>query len=353
VLFYLVWRSHKKGKEVIFGMSFFLVTIILVLQILPVGNAMMADRYTYVPYIGIFFIAGKFIENLMLSNEKNISQKGRFVFVITLLLALVFTIASRQRVEKWENDEVLFTDVIKKYPDCSIAYINKGWYYYNYLSEYVYKNNFSQRKKYIYKAIDDFNNAIKYAVSPETKVKAYYNSATAKAACNRHKEALQEFNAALEIDPEYYVIYINRANTEIALNDFEKAMEDLNIAVEKLPDSPIAWNSRAKIKGLQGDYKGALIDASKAIELDPYFVEAYNNRANAKSALNDKTAALQDYNKAIELNPNFDQLYVNRGIVKKEIGDINGAFADFNKAIELNPDNNIARQWLYNIEKFQ
>lgn len=346
----IMWYSRKFSKNVIFGISFFIISIILVLQIIPVGNAMMAERYTYVPYIGIFFMLGKLIEHFHNISLKNTYKSINRVFIIiTLIFAIAFSIISYKRTLKWENDEILFTDVLKKYPECSIAYINKGWYNYNYLSEYVYNSNFPKRKQHLIIAIEDFKNAIKYAAIPETKVKAYYNSATAKAAFNKHNEAIKDFDKALEIDPEYYAVYVNRGNSKLAINDMEGALKDLNFAIKKIPDLPVAWNSRAKIKGLQGDYYAALADINKAIELDPFFVEAYNNRANAKSALNDKQGALLDYNKAISLNPHFDQLYVNRGINKVEMGDYNGAVQDFNKALKLNPQNTVASQWINNL----
>ena len=49
----------KYRKPLIFGLLFFLFTIVLVLQIIPVGQALVAERYTYIPYIGLLFIIGK------------------------------------------------------------------------------------------------------------------------------------------------------------------------------------------------------------------------------------------------------------------------------------------------------
>ncbi len=62
---YFTW---KKYKFVAFGIGFYIVNLLLVLQIFSVGSAVIAERYTYVPYIGIFFIAGYLLDRYAKGN---------------------------------------------------------------------------------------------------------------------------------------------------------------------------------------------------------------------------------------------------------------------------------------------
>ena len=56
----LVYMTLKKTKKIVFGVAFFVINVALVLQFVSVGNALMAERYTYISYIGIFLILGWF-----------------------------------------------------------------------------------------------------------------------------------------------------------------------------------------------------------------------------------------------------------------------------------------------------
>ena len=340
VLGFVVWYSRRWGKDVIFGFIFFILTIILVLQFVRVGAAVMADRYTYIPYIGVFFIIGKLFEYLI-SRENGVGSRMRRCSILSslyslLLIFVFFTFAtiSYGRVKLWKNDDTLFSDVINKYPECNISYRNRGSYYLNYYAEIVYVNNSIEKEMYIKKSIIDFENSLKFSLTIKKKVFVYYNLGTAKAALNYHTEALKDFNKAVELDPEYPKVYVNRGNTRVALHDFKGALSDFDIALNNMPDNPLVLCDRSKAKDALGDYYGAIRDLDKAIKIDPNFTDAYNNRGIVKHDLKDFAGAIGDYNKVIELNPNIAGAYCNRGFAKINIGD-KGACDDFRKAAEL------------------
>ena len=125
-LFLFVWYSRRWGKTIIFGFLFFIFSIVLVLQFIPVGAATMADRYSYIPYIGFLFILAKGYEQLLLS-PKLIAYKKQANFVLILFFT-GFTVIANERTKVWKNDSELFTDVINKYPNSGDAYINRGVY---------------------------------------------------------------------------------------------------------------------------------------------------------------------------------------------------------------------------------
>ena len=131
LLILFVWYSCRWGKDVVFGFLFFIITIILVLQFVEVGFATMADRYTYIPYIGLFFIVGKFFEYLYNSVNRNYKKYTNYLLVAIIFGFITFSTISYGRVKLWKNDGALFSDVLNKYPDCVGALNNRGVYYIN------------------------------------------------------------------------------------------------------------------------------------------------------------------------------------------------------------------------------
>ena len=293
--FLFVWYSRKWGKDVIFGFSFFVITIILVLQIVSVGNATMADRYTYIPYIGVFFIVGKLYEYLSATANKN-------YFLIVLSSGfIIFSSVSNARIEKWENDGTLFSDVIEKYPLNPLAYNNRGCY----------------------------NLKIAHKDSLNSAKKMYF------------KKSFDDFNKVIELDENYSNIYHSRGLASYFLKDYVNAIKDFDKEIQKDPKNKELYFDRGNAKKENLDYTGAIADFDKTIELSPKSEDAYFNRGNVKKDINDFSGALKDYDKAIELNPAFIKAYNNRSMLRCILKDYEGTIADYDKMIELNPKDTI------------
>lgn len=81
----------------------------------PIGAASMAERYTYIPYIGLFFIVGKLFETS--SGTVKAGKKLKNGLLIVLALGFItFSAITNERVKKWENEEILFSEVIARHP---------------------------------------------------------------------------------------------------------------------------------------------------------------------------------------------------------------------------------------------
>ena len=116
--------SARKTKLFFFGIGFFAVTVALVLQFISVGAAIMADRYTYIPYIGLFFVLAMVIDKIAERNQalKQVVWIGAFAFTAFCLYL------TRQQVEVWQNTGTLFGQIIKLYPNDYRAYYTYGKY---------------------------------------------------------------------------------------------------------------------------------------------------------------------------------------------------------------------------------
>jgi tetratricopeptide (TPR) repeat protein len=276
-LLLFVWYSRKWSKDVIFGFLFFAITIILVLQFVPVGGAAMADRYTYIPYIGLFFAAGKLLEYFSDSiHLKKILAASAFAFII-------FSSICNNRIKVWRNDETLFTDVINKYPYCSIAYYDRGLYCLHYNAQILYANNSEKKTRNIVNAIKDFDETLK-------------------------------------LDEKYPGVNLNRGYARYMIQDYTGSKQDFDRAIELKPGDAITYYNRGNTKKELNDFDGAIKDFDKTIQLNPSYINAYNNRSILKCMLKDYEGTIADYNKMIELNPNDTTTIKNRKIIKAILG---------------------------------
>jgi protein O-mannosyl-transferase len=307
-----VYYSLRYTKKILFGAGFFAITVFLVLQLLPVGGAVMADRYSYIPSIGIFYLAGEGLYFLW-------DRKQKWVALILIAgFAIFFSAKTYARCGVWKSDMTLWNDVISQYPTIPEAYFSRG-------NAYKYENKHDL-------AFADFNKAIeldpKYA-------QAYYNRGTAYEDQNKHALALADFNKAIEINPDFALAYNNRGNVYLNQNKYDLALADFNKAIELNPDFSQAYNSRGNVYANTKKFDQALADLNKAIELNPNNGKAYNNRGNVLANKKKYDLAIADFSKAIELNPDNTQAYYNRGIIKYYSGRKEDACLDLKKAAGL------------------
>lgn len=324
ILFFLglavtVFYSLRFTRKIVFGFGFFAVTIFLVLQLLPVGMAIMADRYCYLPSIGIFYLAGELFIFLW--------RKKLKLAPIVLLSAftIFFSVKTYAVCGVWKNDLTLWNDAIRQDQTIPIAYYNRA-------------NIFRDENK-IDEAFNDYDKAIK--LKPDF-IEAYVNRGAILRKEKKFDEALNDFNKAIELKPDYTEAYVNRGALFQDENKIEEALNDFNKAIKLKPDLALAYVYRGILLTYEKKNDLAFDDYSRAIELKPDFIEAYYNRANLFRDEKKMNEAVKDYSKAIELKPDFIEAYVNRGALLRDGNKIEEALKDFNKAIELKPDFAIA-----------
>jgi len=312
--------SMRKTRLFAFALAFYLVNVALVLQFVTVGSTIISERYTYVPYIGLFFLLGMGYDWLANQPDKQGAAKG--VLIGLAAFTLVCAALSFQRTKVWANSEVLWTDVLEKYPTVAQAFYNRGKYY-----ETVGKED---------NALEDYTNAIKYN---SKKYKAITNRANILGRRGKLEEALAEYDKAIAIDPDQVYAYINRGNMYVRLKRSQEAMPDLNKALELDPNNYEAYFNLASAYRDLGQYDQALVNYSKTIEIRPNDDGAYNNRGNVHYRMQNFPAALQDYNRALQLNANNGRAYGNRAAVYFQQKQFQLALNDYSQAILREPNN--------------
>ena len=169
---------------------------------------------------------------------------------------------------------------------------------------------------------------------PLTSASEYNFRGLDKAKAGKFKEAIEDFDKAIEIKPTGQ-IYYNRAYSKSMVEDFNGAIQDYDKTIELKYRLAEAYFERGYCKDKINNPDGAIDDYSKAIESNNEYADAYNNRAFTKLKQKDYKAAVKDFDKAIKIKPDFVGAYVNRGFAKKELGDKSGACKDWTKAFDL------------------
>ena len=306
-------NSSQSTRNLIFGLLFFIINVALVLQIIPIGNSVVSERYSYLSYFGLFFIIGQLY---VLHEFNRITRRNLNIIVVFILL--LFSFISHERNKVWANSLGLYSDVIEKFPRSCMAYGNRG--------------NVKYRLGDLEGAIDDYNKAIDINSKYED---AIYNRGNARFKFGDKQGALKDYNMATELNPEDADAFNNRGYVKYNLGDKLGAIKDYNKAIELNPHDADAFNNRGFAKYNEGNIQGALEDYNMAIEQNPEYAEALNNRGSAKGQLKDYRGAIQDFNRAIEINPQNALAFYNRGNANNFLGDKERACSDWKRASEF------------------
>ncbi len=282
-VFFLIYKIKKFRKELIFGFLFFFVNIVLVLQVIPVGQALVAERYSYVPYIGLFFIAA----SLFFYYEDNFQKSKMFLRAAGALCIVILCVISFSRTKVWKDSISLWTDVIDKNPKIAFTYYNLG---------NAYKNI-----KDFHGAIDAYTGAL--VIKPEY-LDAIFNRAHANADLENYPAAITDYSRVIELKPKHDEAYFNRGIAKTFLKDYNGAKADFTSSLEINPKRPEAFYNRGNMKAFLGQFEDALPDYTQTIQLDPQNANAYNNRGNCKLNLKRMPEACEDWKISLQLGNN-------------------------------------------------
>lgn len=240
---YLARGNKERQRETIFGIGFYLAMILLVLQFLSVGQAIMADRYSYVAYIGPLFILGLYVHDwIQTPRYKNIALgiAGAFSLVCVLL--------TYQRIAVWNDSKTLWADVIDKYPyeikqegnnttvvkrGVKTAYKNMGDYYASrqqFDSAYVYYN---------------------VLINAGTKdAEVWSNVGNIYAIKNNLQGAIEAYTKAIVLDASNFENYLKRGLMNLRLNNCAAVIPDMDKVIQLNPSFKDAQAIKQKCQEL-------------------------------------------------------------------------------------------------------
>jgi tetratricopeptide (TPR) repeat protein len=315
----------RKNRIFIFGIMFYILNLLLVIKIIPVGMEFVSDRYAYISSIGLLIS----ISGILLQLKQTHFDK----FLIPLLTLFVFCLlwfylSDNQRQSEWKDSKTLWSAVIEKQPNMTLAWINMG----------VLLNDENKPKE----AILYFDKSIKLKANiPE----GFFNRANAYKKLNNPEKALADYNLCLDADRNYYKAYLNRGILYYELKDFYSAIRDVNKAISLHPNYTEGFYNRAVIKYELQDYKGAISDFSKSIQLNPNDYKSFMNRGSVYLMVDSLKQAFSDLTIAINIFPEYGLAYENRARTAVKMNMADQACRDLTEAIRYGqkPDQELIR----------
>jgi tetratricopeptide (TPR) repeat protein len=297
-LAFAVWKFARKNKVIIFGLGFFLVNIVLLLQFIPVGGAIMSDRYGYIPYLGFFYIAGWYVSGFFEDKAKR--QTGNVVLAITLAYCLALGYLTTQRCKDWYDSISLWKDDAEKHPEAPVAYFYLGQ---EYFTRYESATNANEKKM-------DGDSSLYY------------------------------FNMSVARKPDYINPIICIAELQRNYGLLDDAMQTYYRALKISDKNESVYLGMGVIFSIRRQYDSAAHSFRKALGLKAYFPEGHSNYANFLDITGKVDSALEEYQYAISQNPDAYIPYMNLArIYMAEKKDYDNAIADYSKAIFVKPDN--------------
>ena len=326
-----LWKAHSTGKKhLIFGFAVFIFNIVFLLQILGAGQGFLADRFSYIPYLGLFFILGYYFDQYTKEDHKMKSTVLGFSGIF--ILAMGFMTFNQNKI--WKDSGTMWSHVLKYDTDTDLPYGNRA--------------NFYRDNQQYDLALSDYDNAIRLKPNNpkalNSRAKLYFNRGGAenlKLSARDYVSAIDKMIASPQ-DPErdeslgeYYInlgaVYAMQGNRKGAIDQFNKGLE-------LKPNHETGYLNRSVIYNQLGDFPNALKDIESYFKYNPYNADLWYEAARLKRAMNRLPEAVEDYSEAIRLNGSKGLYYYERSRTRSQINQLDAAKQDLRKALELGYD---------------
>jgi Flp pilus assembly protein TadD len=311
---FTVWRMFE-WPWLPTGWFWFVGTLVPVVGLVPVGLSPVADRYSYIPSIGLAIVVVWGVSVLVGNNP----WLKRASVVLGLIVVCTSAWATHADIARWKDSETLFESAARTAPH-KIAFNN--------LAYFLVKRGDYPR------AIEACTRAIE--LDPQYG-SSYGNRALAYAWSNDYEQAKRDYDQAVKlgarpIQPMRRLRAMEGKATDVSASDDPEEAWHLFAGVFGLePKSAESLRGRADVRVKVGDTAGGIADYTKAIALLPADASLYTARGNAYALLGDWTNALADMTRAIELSPTNAAGYQNRAVILYKMGQIEKAWDDVNQ----------------------
>lgn len=274
------WRERLRPQLV--GWLWYLGTLVPVIGLVQVGTQAMADRYAYVPLVGVFVAVAW--TGAWLVGRGYFPREVAAGLAATALVAL--SVVTVQQTAVWRDSISLFEHTI--------------------------------------------------AVEPESWV-AHYNLGNAYADLARHEDAVVRFRETVRLRPEFARAHNNLGNALDALGRSAEAVPSYERAVQLKPDLVEAYNNLGIAYAAQGRHDAGQAALRTAIQLRPDFLEAHLNLAIELREQGRLADAKAEADRAVSLRPDSALARFHRGLVLVRLGDLDGARRDLQVLLGLDP----------------
>jgi protein O-mannosyl-transferase len=278
------WLTRKRSPFLAVGWFWFLGTLVPVIGLVKVGDAAMADRYTYIPSIGIFVIVAFGAQKIW----QRFSLPGFILPAAAALVLCALAAVTERQLHYWRDDETLFRHAMEVTTDNVDAMINYGV-------------------------------ALEYVGKP--------------------MEAIAQYQRAEKIAPGNYMVCADLGNLLSYMGKPDEALEQYRRAVQMNPKSRTLRDGLGSVLAILGHFNEATNEFYQAINLDPDSAAPHLYLGIALAGHKDFAAATNEFSEAIRLAPNDPAPMVEWAKALLQQGRDMEAVNELNRALQLDPDN--------------
>jgi tetratricopeptide (TPR) repeat protein len=308
---------RRRCPYLLVGWLWYLGMLLPVVGLVPFGNQAPADRFTYLPQIGIAIA--------LVWGAADLCQTWpyrRWVCAAGSALVLLPLMACAwQQTSYWRNSLTLWKHSLVCMPD-------------NYRVHTLLGNALAKRDR-VDDAIAQFRQALK--IHPKC-AEAFYGLGVAAAGRGRLDEAIVHYQAALNVNSTYANAHNNLGNALLTLGQVDAAIAHCQAAVDINPNLAEGYFNLGNALFVCRHLDTALVQYEKALEAQPDYADARYNIGLIWATRGKVDKAIEEYRKAIGLNPNLPEVYNSLGLALAAVGQSDEAVAQYRQALRLRPN---------------
>ncbi len=312
-----VMRAGRRHPYLAVGWLWYLGTLVPVIGLVQVGLQEMADRYTYVPLIGLFIMIAWGIPELTRG-----WRYGRVVLRMAAgSLLAVLMVCTWMQLRHWRNNETLFKHALNTTANNFLAHDSLG-------------NTLAQQGK-IGEAIDHYSAALR--IKPDY-MNSHTNLGIALLQRGDVEQAITHFSAVLRYQSDSPEAHNNLGLAVARQGYVDRAIDHYFTAIRLKPDYPQAHNNLGNALASQGKFDQAISHYSEALRIKPEDAEAHSNLANVLASQGRFKEAIDHYSQALQIKPDNFEAHINLGVVLADQGKLDEAIDHYSEALRIRPD---------------
>ena len=308
---------RKKSPFLLMGWLWYLGMLFPVMGIIQISpDAAHADRYTYLPEIGLAIAVTWLIGDLSIQwKQRKLVLGGLIIAVISAL-----TICGHAQTSYWQNGQTLWSRALACTSRNSVAHNNIGYVLY--------------QKGDVEDAIKQYNQALE--INPNY-AQAHFNLGVVHLKRGEVDDAIAEYNHALAIMPDYMEAHFDLGTALALKGNLDGAIAQYQQVLKMQPDYAEANYNLGRVLLLNGDTDKAIGYLDKTFAADSDAMARWFNLGNEFLQQQDWQCAIVCYQQAIKINPRLADAYANLGVALSQKGETREAMDAWQRALEINP----------------
>jgi tetratricopeptide (TPR) repeat protein len=319
---WLVWRERQRRPYLALGWLWYLGTLVPVIGLVQVGGAAHADRYTYVPLIGVFIAAAWGVPELIPTGR----WRERILGVSAGAVLAALAVTAWFQAGYWRDNITLYSR--------SLVVTEGNWMVLSNLG-----GAYEDRGEHV-RARECFMEALR--IKPEY-APAWYNFGVSTASLGRQEEAIGYYMEALRVEPEYAPALNGLGLARKQLGRLQEAAENFSEAVRIDPEYVDAWYNLGVVDASLGRVQEAIACFRATVRIKPKHASAWYNMGLAQARLGRIREASENFAEAVRIDPGHGNAWYNMGIADAQLGRIQEAIACFRETVRVKPD--FAEAW--------